>query len=134
MILEVAEFRISDPADYEAAMVELVPVISASPGYLGHSIQRCVETPGRDQPEQSRQASAQHCSRGAGQGRKRPPKQETRPAQGGRAELGRAPTAQGQRPSRIDGRRLRCHPSDPRPTNVCRRYDADGQLTDEDLQ
>lgn len=47
MILEVAEFRISDPADYEAAMAELVPVISASPGYLGHSIHRCIETPGR---------------------------------------------------------------------------------------
>jgi heme-degrading monooxygenase HmoA len=47
VILEVAEFRISDPADYEAAMQELVPVISASPGYMGHTIQRCIETPGR---------------------------------------------------------------------------------------
>jgi heme-degrading monooxygenase HmoA len=47
VILEVADFRISDPADYEAAMAELVPVISASPGYLGHTIQRCIETPGR---------------------------------------------------------------------------------------
>ncbi len=47
MILEVAEFGISDPADCEAAMAELVPVISASPGYLGHTIQRCIETLGR---------------------------------------------------------------------------------------
>ena len=47
MILEVADFRVADAQDFEAAMTELVPVISSSPGYLGHTVQRCVETVGR---------------------------------------------------------------------------------------
>lgn len=33
--------------DFEDAMAELVPVIAASPGYLGHTVQRSIETPGR---------------------------------------------------------------------------------------
>ena len=47
MILELADFRTDDGADFEAAMADLVPVISSSPGYLGHTVQRCIETPGR---------------------------------------------------------------------------------------
>lgn len=47
MILELADFHTNDGADFEAAMAELVPVIAASPGYLGHTVHRSVETPGR---------------------------------------------------------------------------------------
>jgi heme-degrading monooxygenase HmoA len=49
MILEVAEFAI-DPhrtTDFELAMIELQEVIGSSPGYLGHTVQRSLETPGR---------------------------------------------------------------------------------------
>lgn len=31
----------------EAAMAKAAPVIAGSPGYLGHELQRCMETPGR---------------------------------------------------------------------------------------
>ncbi len=47
MILELADFRTTDAEDFEAAMVELAAVIASSDGYLGHSVQRSVETPGR---------------------------------------------------------------------------------------
>jgi heme-degrading monooxygenase HmoA len=47
MILEIADFRIENGADFEAVMTELVPIVSASPGYRGHTVQRCIETPGR---------------------------------------------------------------------------------------
>lgn len=49
MILEIAEFRIATDrhADFEAAMEELKTVIGSSRGYLGHTIQRCLETNGR---------------------------------------------------------------------------------------
>jgi heme-degrading monooxygenase HmoA len=49
MILEVADFRIQSDAepDFEAAMHELCGVIAASPGYLGHTLQRSLETPQR---------------------------------------------------------------------------------------
>lgn len=49
MILEIAEFSI-DPSrtqDFEAAMLELQNVIGSSPGYLGHTVQRSLETVGR---------------------------------------------------------------------------------------
>ena len=49
MILEIAEFTIhaDRAADFEAAMIELKTVIGSSRGYLGHTIQRSLETPGR---------------------------------------------------------------------------------------
>ncbi|MDH3307931.1 MAG: antibiotic biosynthesis monooxygenase [Acidimicrobiia bacterium] len=47
MVLEVAEFTTTDPADFEAAMHELLPVIAAGNGYRGHTVERSVETPGR---------------------------------------------------------------------------------------
>jgi heme-degrading monooxygenase HmoA len=49
MILEVADFRIKtdNTADFETAMEELRLVIAASPGYLGHTLQRSQETAGR---------------------------------------------------------------------------------------
>ena len=49
MILEIADLRpgAENMEDFEAAMAELVPVISATPGYIGHSVQRSIETPGR---------------------------------------------------------------------------------------
>lgn len=47
MILEVADFRTSDPTDFEAGMEEVKGVIAAADGYQGHTVQRSVETPGR---------------------------------------------------------------------------------------
>jgi heme-degrading monooxygenase HmoA len=49
MILELADFRIRPDAtdDFEAAMEELKTIIASSAGYLGHTIQRSLETPGR---------------------------------------------------------------------------------------
>jgi heme-degrading monooxygenase HmoA len=49
MILEIAEFKIdlTRTADFEAAMLELQNVIGASEGYLGHTVQRSLETTGR---------------------------------------------------------------------------------------
>jgi heme-degrading monooxygenase HmoA len=49
MMLEIAEFSIdpSKTADFEAAMIELQEVIGSSPGYLGHTVQRSLETAGR---------------------------------------------------------------------------------------
>lgn len=49
MILELADFRIRTDAthDFESAMEELKTVIASNPGYLGHTVQRSLETPGR---------------------------------------------------------------------------------------
>ena len=49
MILEAAVLMVreGEGAAFEAAMVKPAPVIAASPGYLSHELQRCVETPGR---------------------------------------------------------------------------------------
>jgi heme-degrading monooxygenase HmoA len=49
MILEIADFRIKLDVveDFETAMTELKGVIASSPGYLGHTLQRSQETPGR---------------------------------------------------------------------------------------
>ncbi len=49
MILEIADFTIdpSRTADFEAAMLELQTVIGSSEGYLGHTVQRSLETIGR---------------------------------------------------------------------------------------
>ena len=49
MILEIAEFKIPTDrsADFETAMGELAAVIGSSNGYLGHTIQRSLETPER---------------------------------------------------------------------------------------
>jgi heme-degrading monooxygenase HmoA len=49
MILEIADFRTApeNASDFEAAMQELQGVIAASPGYLGHTVQRSIESPGR---------------------------------------------------------------------------------------
>ncbi len=49
MILEAAYLTVA-PAranDFEAAFRRASPVIAASPGYLGHELQRCLEIPGR---------------------------------------------------------------------------------------
>ncbi len=47
MILEVADFSTTDPADFEVGMEEVKGVIASADGYLGHTVQRSVETPGR---------------------------------------------------------------------------------------
>ncbi len=47
MILELADFRTTNAEDFETAMAELAPVIASGAGYLGHTVQRSVETPGR---------------------------------------------------------------------------------------
>lgn len=49
MILEIADLRPGPEqmADFESAMAELVPVLASTPGYLGHTVQRSSETPGR---------------------------------------------------------------------------------------
>ena len=49
MIVEIADFRAGAErmAEFEDVMRELVPVISSTPGYLGHTVQRSMETPGR---------------------------------------------------------------------------------------
>ena len=49
MILEAAYLTI-DPARadaFEVAFRRASPLIAASPGYLGHDLQRCLESPGR---------------------------------------------------------------------------------------
>ena len=47
MILELADFRIDDTADFEAAMHDLASVIASADGYLGHTVERSIESPGR---------------------------------------------------------------------------------------
>ena len=49
MILEIADLRpgANNMVAFEEAMAELVPVLAATPGYLGHTVQRSIETPGR---------------------------------------------------------------------------------------
>src|ERR1700735_2443557 len=49
MVLEVAmiQIRVGGESAFEGAMVEAAPLIARSPGYLGHEVQRCIETPGR---------------------------------------------------------------------------------------
>ncbi len=43
-ILDVAPGR---AADYEAALKQALPLISATPGFLGLEVRACLETPGR---------------------------------------------------------------------------------------
>ena len=47
MILEVVLLTIRPglAAEFEAAFSVAVPIIAASPGYLGHELQRCLERP-----------------------------------------------------------------------------------------
>ena len=49
MILEVAvlNLRPGTAADFEAAFAEASQYIAASPGYLSHQLQRCLEAPDR---------------------------------------------------------------------------------------
>lgn len=47
MILEVADFRTAEPADFEAGMREVAHVIASADGYLGHTVERSMETVGR---------------------------------------------------------------------------------------
>ena len=49
MILEIADLRPGESRmdDFESAMAELVPVLASTPGYLGHTVQRSHESPGR---------------------------------------------------------------------------------------
>ncbi len=49
MILEVALLNVRPGvyAAFEAAFADAAPLIAATPGYCGHELQRCVETPGR---------------------------------------------------------------------------------------
>lgn len=49
MILEIAMLSVLEGQEsaFEAAMAKAAPVIAGSPGYLGHELQRCLETPGR---------------------------------------------------------------------------------------
>jgi heme-degrading monooxygenase HmoA len=49
LILEIADLRPGEArmAEFESAMADLIPVLAATPGYLGHTVQRSQETPGR---------------------------------------------------------------------------------------
>lgn len=49
MILEAAYLQVVADAelDFEQAFRVASPLIAASPGYLSHELQRCVEVPGR---------------------------------------------------------------------------------------
>ncbi|MCC2110922.1 MAG: antibiotic biosynthesis monooxygenase [Hyphomicrobiales bacterium] len=49
MILEHAllDVRLGEEANFEAAMRSALPLISATPGFLGLEIRRCAETPNR---------------------------------------------------------------------------------------
>lgn len=49
MILETAllQVRCGEEAAFEDAMRRAAPVIAGAAGYIGHEVQRCVETPGR---------------------------------------------------------------------------------------
>lgn len=49
MILEsaVLDVKPGQSSEFEAAFSKAQPIIAASPGYLGHELQRCVERPGR---------------------------------------------------------------------------------------
>ena len=49
MILEVAILTIREgqTADFEAAFQQAAPLIAATPGYVAHELQKCVETPHR---------------------------------------------------------------------------------------
>ena len=49
MILEAAllQVRPGSEAAFEAAFRRASPLIAASPGYLGHELQRCLEAPGK---------------------------------------------------------------------------------------
>ena len=49
MILEAAVLQVREGAEagFEEAMVKAAPAIAGSPGYIGHELQRCVETKGR---------------------------------------------------------------------------------------
>lgn len=46
MILEAVILNIKPglSADFEAAFQQAAPIIAASPGYLGHELQKCLET------------------------------------------------------------------------------------------
>jgi heme-degrading monooxygenase HmoA len=49
MILEIAnlQVRAGEYEAFEAAFKQASPIIAASPGYISHEMQRCMETPGR---------------------------------------------------------------------------------------
>ena len=49
MILEAAALNVrpAQEAAFEAAFREASPIIAGIQGYLGHELQRCLETPGR---------------------------------------------------------------------------------------
>ena len=49
MILECAvlDVRADETAQFEAAFAQAQAIISASPGYLSHELQRCLEKPSR---------------------------------------------------------------------------------------
>jgi heme-degrading monooxygenase HmoA len=48
MILEAAYLRVvgGQQAQFEQAFSEASPLIAATPGYIGHQLQRCLEEPG----------------------------------------------------------------------------------------
>lgn len=49
MILEAVVLPViaGREAEFEAAFREASPIIASMPGYLGHELQRCIETPSR---------------------------------------------------------------------------------------
>lgn len=49
MILEVAhlDVRPGETDAFESAFRQATPLIAATPGYLGHELRRCIETPHR---------------------------------------------------------------------------------------
>lgn len=49
MVLEAALLRVraGEESAFEEAMLKAAPVIAGAAGYMGHQLQRCMETPGR---------------------------------------------------------------------------------------
>lgn len=49
MILEAVFLPViaGQEAEFEAAFRQASPIIASMPGYMGHELQRCIETPGK---------------------------------------------------------------------------------------
>ena len=49
MVLEAAVLQVwaGEDSAFEEAMVKAAPIIAGSSGYIGHQLQRCIETNGR---------------------------------------------------------------------------------------
>ena len=46
-VIAVVNLRAGQTAEYEAAMQRAAPLIARAPGYRGHELLKCQDTPGR---------------------------------------------------------------------------------------